>query len=371
MSKLSCAILAVFALAAALDGTAIHTRVAAQTPRFPRLPPMDAPANPNLLIPGEPYPPDEMFVMVLAGRNTIFTFNWETLEWESRALVYPSNFQGGLTLAGGGSPGFAPALFVAPSGASTLPMVMFNMGPPMSPPEEIGTLPGAAEYGYRFTVGDLVADSTLEFVAATGPGGPAGVHVFAPGTNETMTVYPFGPDYRDGFNLATGDINGNGRKDLLIAQARGRVFTALEFTDLRSDPLVLGSGDFFGPTFLGGANIAAFDFNRDRFDEVVFGAGDGAPLVRIVNFNGPTPTLAYQFTAGPATASEGVRVDVGLRNGSPVIATLTDVTRQQTRQELVVWLYEQAETPVFKPSFEDVPLADSEAFFKFIQQIRR
>src|SRR5207237_8086023 len=74
--------------------------------------------------------------------------------------------------------------------------------------------------------------------------------------------------------------------------------------------------DAYGP-FLGGAYVAAADFNRDRRADILTGAGEtGGPHVRL--FDGLTGQLASEFYAYDRNLQCGVRVACRDLNGDGV-----------------------------------------------------
>ncbi|HTX87104.1 MAG TPA: putative glycoside hydrolase [Candidatus Nanoarchaeia archaeon] len=140
--------------------------------------------------------------------------------------------------------------------------------------------------------------------------------------NGTVTIYrgtkvltsfkPFNGLFKGDISLAIADLNGTGRKELVIGAGRGggpqvRIFS----TDGR-----LLSGGFFAydRNFRGGVNVAAIDYNNDGKDEIFTGAGfGGGPQVRIFNGNGK---VLGGFFAYDKNSRSGVSVTVGNLNGT-------------------------------------------------------
>jgi len=268
-------------------------------------------------------------------------FDVETHLTSSPFQPYPATFRGAINMVGApapnpdGSPGII--LFTAPGGASTYPIAAFMVGTPVVRLGEIGEIPGGAQSGYQMALGNFTGDETLEFAVTLSNGSPGAVHVLSPGTDEMLTFYPFDRTYTDGIRIAAGDINGNGHDELLLTQIRGREFRAYEVRDLKSEPELIGSGDPFGAGFSLGAQISAFDFNRDGFDEAIFGAGGGQPIVRIIDFKAPSPQLVTQFIAGSETFTGGiVSMAVGVVGGAPAIGTVMPIGGAPTRQDMAL-----------------------------------
>ena len=356
MGKLSCAVLATFALVAALNGAEQRTAPLsshAEHPGFTSLPASDSPLFQDILDEAIDRLAERYQWMdtthLISAQNTVCLFNVETRVSSNPFQVYPGSFSGAINMAGApspnpdGSPGII--LFTAPAGPSTLPMAAYMVGPPATLLAEIGQIPGGAQSGYQMAIGDFTGDATPEFAVTPGNGSPGAVHVFSPGTDQMLTFYPYGQTYTQGIRIAAGDINGNGHDDLLFTQIIGREFKAYEVRDLNSEPALLGYGDPFGPTFSLGAQVSAFDFNFDGFDEAIFATGGGQPMVRIINFNAPSPQLVTWFNPGNDSFTGGiVSLAVGVVNGAPAIGTVMPVGGAPTRQDMALHVLQRGPT---------------------------
>jgi hypothetical protein len=292
--------------------------------RFTGVPGLNAPAHPQRLIAVNPFPAVDSTIVVV-NNNTLCLYNGATFATSNPVQLFTAPFQGGVNLSGAvirGSGGNDRILLVGgPAGASSHPLSGFTLGPPFERHGEVWQVPGADQFGHQVVLGNLMGDDTLEMAAATNLGGSAFVHLFEPGTNGLRSFTPFGETYTDGFQLTTGDINGNGHDELIVYQTRGREFRAFEFRNLTDPPVLIGYGDPFGPSFFGGGGVDAFDINNDGFDELIFVPGPGrTPLVRVFDFNAPSPLLVTEFLAGPETATGGTSVQAGLSEGDLMLA---------------------------------------------------
>lgn len=162
--------------------------------------------------------------------------------------------------------------------------------------------------GITTAVGELSGDGTDDVVVAMGPGGGL-VRVFdGAALTELGRGYPFGADYAGGVSVALGDLNGDGRSDIIVGQASGgglvRVFSGIDYAPLLSRTP-------FGATYQGGVNVAAGDVDGDgRVELVVAQARDGAVSV----ISGATQTTIV--TASPyGSLAGGVFVASGDVNG--------------------------------------------------------
>ncbi len=95
-----------------------------------------------------------------------------------------------------------------------------------------------------------------------------------------------------GVNVAPGDVNGDGRDDIIVGpQANGpahiRAFTA--------DGQLLVSFYAFAPSFVSGAKVASADVNHDGRAEIVVAAGRGEQAGHVIVFRRPDAQCAIEF----------------------------------------------------------------------------
>ena len=177
--------------------------------------------------------------------------------------------------------------------------------------------------GVRVTTGDVDGDGTDEIIVAPGIGRPFEVKVYRQdGTPlPTYTTFPFGPGYTRGGEIASGNVDGVGGDDLVVS-AGGQVNVYLwqgGSPALASTPAQ--SFRPFGNTYTGDVSIATGDFGRmsggaftknpDGRFEIVTGTGLGArALVRVYDVTGPA-TLVRQIQPISTSFTGGVSVSTG------------------------------------------------------------
>jgi hypothetical protein len=84
--------------------------------------------------------------------------------------------------------------------------------------------------GVRVALGDVDADGTAELIAGSGPGRVGEIRVFRQQTSGSTIIltempayrtFPFGTAYTGGVEVSVGELDGDGREDLVAAMSRG------------------------------------------------------------------------------------------------------------------------------------------------------
>lgn len=184
--------------------------------------------------------------------------------------------------------------------------------------------------GFSIAAGDLDGDGRDEIVAGAGPGGLPRVRVFALDGSRRAEFLAFSAGFRGGVNVASANLYGNKFRSIVVGAGPGggphvRVFTMYG--------RVLLNGFFaYAPAFRGGVQVAAGDLDGDGKDEIVTGAGPGGgPHVRVFDRFGRS--LGKGFFAAEAYKRDGVEVAVTDVDGDGIqeIAAMTqDVFRITT-----------------------------------------
>ncbi len=125
-------------------------------------------------------------------------------------------------------------------------------------------------------------------------------------------------------NVASGDINGDGHDDIIVSIAANgpphlKVFSGADGSELMSILVYPGASDpadpaYFGNAFQGGVRIASGDVTGDHRDDIITAAGPGAgPHVKA--YDGVTHNEVKSYYAYDQAYSGGVRVAAGDYNG--------------------------------------------------------
>lgn len=205
--------------------------------------------------------------------------------------------------------------------------------------------------GVRVIAADLDGDGYDEIVTAPGRGRTGEIRVWTQQGVE-LTAYrtfPFGTGYSGGVEVATGDVDGDGRLDLVAAMSSGRNarVSAFPIVPAAADPVADTPARTIVPfpgRYTGGATVAAGDLGSfvggvwaaipDGVAEVIAGSNAGMrATVKVYDFAASTPRVVGGFRPfGPgftggvtlatgrwnADATADVLVGAGVGGGSAV-----------------------------------------------------
>jgi hypothetical protein len=179
--------------------------------------------------------------------------------------------------------------------------------------------------GVRLASGDIDGDNRADIITAAGPGGGPHVRVFSGATGQQLAApigsfFAYAPEFTAGVYVSAGNFNG-GPLDVVTGAGQGgqpvvRVFDGATGGQL---PSPIGSFFAYAPQFLGGVRVATVDANGDNVADIVTGAGPGGgPHVRV--FNGATGAEIYGLFAYNPNFAGGVFVAGSSRGvvGSPL-----------------------------------------------------
>ncbi len=172
--------------------------------------------------------------------------------------------------------------------------------------------------GVSVAAGDIDGDGQADIITGAGPSGGPHVRVFSGATGMQLnsalgSFFAYNPAFPGGVFVAAGDINGDGRDDVITGAGPGggphvRVFSGATGEQLSS---TIGSFYAYNPVWTGGVYVAAGDVNTDGRTDLITGAGpSGGPHIRVfsgIDHSELASFYAYSpdFTGGATVAWRG------------------------------------------------------------------
>lgn len=161
----------------------------------------------------------------------------------------------------------------------------------------------------NIATGDVDGDSISEIITGAGFGGGPHVRIMDIDGHVKSQFFAFDAKSRSGVNIATGDVDGDTMDEIIVGAGRKSKPLVKIF---KYDGKLLGVFMAYAENFSGGVNVASGDINGDGKDEIITGAGQGGgPHVRIFNDKGE---LLGQFFAFNRESRSGIRVASGDMN---------------------------------------------------------
>jgi hypothetical protein len=169
--------------------------------------------------------------------------------------------------------------------------------------------------GVRVAACDVDGDGRAEIVTGAGFGGGSHVRVFklvGTAVVELAGFLAYDPGFRGGVYVACGDVDGDGRGELIVGAGGGGGPHVGIFRVAGDRVVPLASFLAFDPAFIGGIRVAAGDLDGDGRAEIVVGAGPGGgPHVRVFALAGDSAREVVSFFAYGPTFAGGVFVAAG------------------------------------------------------------
>lgn len=211
-----------------------------------------------------------------------------------------------------------------PSDATGLVLTVNPKPPTKSYMYQVTGLPTQPGIGPdRVASGSFNSDDVPDILLGSGGGQPAKITIIDGQSRQVLlTMEPFGADYTGGLEIAAGDIDGDGLADVAVAADSGggpRVQIFLTRTTPGGGIELVPSVSFYAldPSFTGGLRIALGDIDGDgRADLVVTGGPGAGPRVAVYDgrtlLPGDTPERLFNdFFALDPDSRQGLYVAVG------------------------------------------------------------
>ena len=217
-------------------------------------------------------------------------------------LAYTDKFLGGVSLTSGDLSGDGNGEIVTGAGPGGGPHVrIFRQdGTPIG-----GFMAYTTTFrgGVNVAVGDVDGDGRADIVTTPGNGSESMIKVFDSKGNLNTQFLAFEKEYNNGVRLAVGDIDGDKVAEIAVSKMSGsgevRVYGQYMTLKLKFSPFA---------NLAGGVTLTLGDLDGDKVSEIIVGAGPGGgPHIKVYNSKG---NLRGEFFAFGQDFRGGVNVGV-------------------------------------------------------------
>lgn len=219
-------------------------------------------------------------------------------------MAYADNFRGGVFVSTGDIDGDKKNEIITAPGYNGGPHIRIFKG--SDPAGNFFGFNKDSRTGAKVLAADLGGDGISEIIVGSNFGRKPEIAVYDSGGRKIKSAVLDMPADVDGINMAKIDINGDGKQEILVAPAYGGKPEILIFDqNLKVARRFLASSG----NYKGGVNVASGDINGDGKAEIIAGTGlGGKATVKVFDVSG---SLISEFAPFGEGYDGGVKVAVG------------------------------------------------------------
>lgn len=223
--------------------------------------------------------PDIVTAAGSGGGPRVTVFDGATGAAVRTFFAFEPTFTGGTQVAAGDVDGDGLADIITGAGVGGAPRVVVFSGKDGSVLRSFFAYDSSFRNGVSVGAGDVDGDGLAEVVAGAGAGGGPAVSVFDGTTGQSLSAFfAFASSARGGVNVAAGDLDGDGKCEVIAIPAAGGSAVGV-FDSAGKQRSTFAA---FDPAFTGGARVAATDLDGDGKADILLGPGaGGGPDVRV------------------------------------------------------------------------------------------
>jgi lipoprotein-anchoring transpeptidase ErfK/SrfK len=225
-------------------------------------------------------------------------------------LAYDKSFRGGVNIACHdlNNDGFSEIITVPKSKAPAHVRIFDRFGHPILT-SGFFAFPTDIRNGANLTVGDIDGSGVPEIMVSVAYGSEPRVKVFnMQGRALGYDIFPFHADYKGGVSLAAANVDDDTTDELIVGVQSEDVAWIKVLKVSASKVQILSMFQAFPADFKGGINVAGGDINNDGKDEILAAANfGGGPQVRAFSVSGDS--LDINFFAYDQEFRNGVNIN--------------------------------------------------------------
>ncbi|MFL5340321.1 MAG: FG-GAP-like repeat-containing protein [Gemmataceae bacterium] len=230
------------------------------------------------------------------GGPAVKVYDGRTFAEIASFFAYDSSFTGGVFVAVGDINGDGKAEVITGAGPGGGPHVrVFSSDDPTQPLASFFAYTPNFAGGVAVAAGDVNGDGKADIITGAGPSGGPHVRAFSGADPSTilLSFFAYASTFTGGVSVAAGDVNGDGKADMIAGAGAGGGPQVKVFSNAGA---LLQSFFAYTPAFTGGVQVATADVDGDGRADIMTGAGPGGgPHVKA--FRGTDIALLKDFFA--------------------------------------------------------------------------
>jgi hypothetical protein len=229
----------------------------------------------NALVIREDIDGDALPDRVVASGDRVYV---STYYGQSLAVIHPfQTVRGRLSIAVGDVDGDGRKEIIVGSGRGMMPRVkVFRLNGKALAPSFLVYAP-SFRGGVNVAAGDLDGDGRAEIITGAGAGGGPHVRTFTASGQRLSSFFVYEKNFRGGVNVAAGDINSDGRAEIIVAPGAGRR-AFVRMVNAKGQRVFPGF-TAFGGSYRAGITISVSDVNHDSRLDII-----ASPLSATVSY---------------------------------------------------------------------------------------